>query len=174
MTPTRKQQLFLISGASCVGKSTLCEELFHRETAYIVLESDLIWREVYDTPEDNYRAFRQVWMRICSNVSQIGLPVVLCGCAIPEQFEALPERALFTETHYLAAVCNDAEMRRRICEGRGVTDEKWIRSSLDFNRWLRENAGQTTPKITLLDTTSLTPQQAAVLADRWITERLKP
>ena len=174
MTPTRKQQLFLISGASCVGKSTLCEELFHRETAYIVLESDLIWREVYDTPEDNYRAFRQVWMRICSNVSQIGLPVVLCCCAIPEQFEALPERALFTETHYLAAVCNDAEMRRWICEGRGVTDEKWIRSSLDFNRWLRENAGQTTPKITLLDTTSLTPQQAAVLADRWITERLKP
>lgn len=55
-----------------------------------------------------------------------------------------------------------------------MTDEKWIRSSLDFNRWLRENAGQTNPKITLLDTTSLTPQQAAVLADRWIMERLKP
>lgn len=174
MTPTRKKQLFLISGASCVGKSTLCEELFRKETAYIVLESDLIWREVYDTPEDNYRAFRQVWMRICSNVSQIGLPVVLCGCAIPEQFETLPERSLFTETHYLAAVCSDTEMRRRICEGRGVTDEKWIHSSLDFNRWLRENAGQTNPKITLLDTTSLTPQQAAVLADRWIMERLKP
>lgn len=172
MTPTRKQQLFFISGASCVGKTTLCEELFRRESEYIVLESDLIWRAEYDTPEDNYRAFRQTWMRICSNVSQIGLPVVLCGCVLPEQLEPLPERALFTETHYLAAICSDEEMRRRICEGRKVTEETWIRSSLHFNRWLRENANSTTPPITLLDTTNLTPQQAAAFTDRWIHERL--
>ena len=42
MTPTKKLPLFLVSGASCVGKTSLCEELFRSETDYIVLESDLI------------------------------------------------------------------------------------------------------------------------------------
>ena len=77
MTPTKKLPLFLVSGASCVGKTSLCEELFRSETDYIVLESDLIWRKEFDTPENNYRDFRQTWLRICSNVEQIGLPVVL-------------------------------------------------------------------------------------------------
>ncbi len=36
MNPTKKQQLFIITGASCVGKSTLCEQLFLKEKEYIV------------------------------------------------------------------------------------------------------------------------------------------
>ncbi|MBO5256203.1 MAG: AAA family ATPase, partial [Clostridia bacterium] len=111
MTPTNKQPLFIVTGASGVGKSTTCEELFKNEAGkpYLVLESDLLWDEdLYDTPEDNYRAFRSIWMHICANVSQCGKPVVLCGCALPEQFESLPEREFFTEIHYLAVVCDDA------------------------------------------------------------------
>lgn len=54
MKPTRKLPLFIISGASGVGKSTLSELLFQRERDYIVLESDIIWNEFYNTPEDNY------------------------------------------------------------------------------------------------------------------------
>ena len=173
MTPTKKLPLFLVSGASCVGKTSLCEELFRRETDYIVLESDLIWRKEFDTPENNYRDFRQTWLRICSNVEQIGLPVVLCGCVTPEQLETLPERALFTELHYLAAVCGEEEMHRRICEGRGVTDPAWIESSMHFNRWLRENGAACEPPVALLDTTHLTPSQAAETVDQWIVERLR-
>ena len=173
MTPTKKLPLFLVSGASCVGKTTLCEELFRRERDYLVLESDLIWRREFDTPENQYREFRQTWLRICSNVSQIGLPVVLCGCVTPEQLEPLPERALFTELHYLAAVCEDAEMERRIREGRHVTDVAWVESSMRFNRWLRENGPSCEPAVTLLDTTRLSPAQAAEKAERWIRERLR-
>lgn len=168
MTPTRKQPLFLVSGASCVGKTTLCELLFQQETDYIVLESDLLWEDRYNTPEDNYCAFRRLWMRICANVAQIGKPVVLCGCALPEQFEDQPERALFQEIHYLAAVCDEDALLRRAKEGRGVEEEGWLKSSVDFNRWLKEHASETVPAVTLLDTTHLTPQQAADQADAWI------
>lgn len=35
MTPTRKLPLFLVSGASCVGKSSLCEVLFRREQDFL-------------------------------------------------------------------------------------------------------------------------------------------
>ena len=86
MNPTKKQQLFIITGASCVGKSTLCEQLFLKEKEYIVMESDLLWNKIYNTPNDNYCEYRRLWMKVCSNISQIGKPVVLCGCAVPEQF----------------------------------------------------------------------------------------
>lgn len=167
MTPTRIGPLFIVTGASCAGKSTLCEELFRREKDYIVLESDLLWQDCYNTPEDGYSAYRGLWMRICANVGQSGLPTVLCGCATPEQFESREERKLFTRIHYLAVVCSDEEMERRL-DKRGVTDEGWRESSRQFNRWLVEN----TAGITLLDTTNLTPEQAADMAHQWILEEM--
>lgn len=172
MTPTKKLPLFIITGASCAGKSTLCEVLFQKESGYHVMESDLLWSDRYNTPEDNYREYRRLWMNLCANISQIGMPVVLCGCAVPEQFEALPERELFTSVHYLAVVCGDETLRSRAVSGRGVTDQTWIDSSLSFNRWLIENASVSEPPIRLLDTSSLSPQEAAVIADGWIRDCL--
>ena len=151
-----------------MGKSTLCYELFLREEEYIVMESDLLWDEMYNTPEDDYCGYRRLWMRLCANISQIGKPVVLCGCGIPKQFESRPEREWFQQIHYLAAVCREDVLERRMRDGRGITDEGWIQSSLEFNRWLSQNAAQTSPGITLLDTSELTPQQAARAAHDWI------
>ena len=50
-------------------------------------------------------------------------------------------------------------------EGRGITDQGWIDSSVHFNRWLRENADKTAPKITLLDETERTLEEKM---DRWV------
>ncbi|MCI8350821.1 MAG: AAA family ATPase [Oscillospiraceae bacterium] len=171
MIPTRKGPLFLVTGASCAGKSTLCEVLFQKEKGYVVLESDLLWQERYNTPEDGYAAYRNLWMRICANVGQVGLPVVLCGCALPEQFETREEREFFTQIHYLAVVCSGEELEKRM-DKRGVTDAGWRESSRQFNRWLVENAASCQPGIALLDTTGLTPEEGAEQAHRWIVERL--
>ena len=168
MKPDKKFPLFIVSGASGVGKSTMCEILFKKETDYIVLESDILWQEVCNTPQDNYRNFREVWMTMCANVSQIGMPVVLCGCGIPEQFEICDARKYFTQIHYLAVVCETPILEKRMREGRGIQEEDWIRSSVSFNLWLRENASKTQPQITLLDNTNLTPEEAAEEADKWI------
>ncbi|WP_286082425.1 hypothetical protein [Parablautia intestinalis] len=172
MKPTNKQPLFIITGASCVGKSTLCEQLFLHEKDYIVMESDLLWNDMYNTPEDDYCAYRRLWMRMCANISQIGKPVVLCGCAIPKQFENQPEREMFSDIYYLAAVCRDEVLEDRMRNGRKVNEEGWIKSSLDFNNWLKQNADKTSPRITLLDTTNLSPSQAAGIADSWILEKI--
>ncbi len=172
MTPTIKQPLFVVTGASCVGKTTLCEILFQNERDYVVMEGDLLWCKIYDTTEDGYRDFRRTWMRLSASISQISKPVVLCGCGVPEQFESQPERELFTNIHYLAAVCDEDELIRRMKVGRGVTDEGWIKSSVDFNRWLQENHDKTSPEITLLDTTHLIPTEAAEAAHKWITSKI--
>ena len=175
MTPTNKQPLFIVSGASGVGKSTTCEELFRREAGkpYLVIESDLLWDDdLYNTPEDNYRAFRSIWMQICANISQCGKPVVLCGSGLPEQFEPLPERNFFTEIHYIAIVCAPEALEDRMKNGRGITEEDWLAGSAAFNRWLMANASSTTPPVTLLDITGKTPAEAAESLERWILSHL--
>lgn len=172
MKPTKRQPLFIVTGASCVGKSTICEQLFVNEKDYIVMESDLLWNDIYNTPDDDFCVYRRLWMRICSNISQIGKPVVLCGCAVPKQFENQPERGLFLNIHYLAVVCDNIVLEDRMRNGRKVNDKNWIKSSLDFNDWLKQNADHISPCITLLDTNHISPAEAAKIADAWITEKL--
>ena len=96
--------------------------------------------------------------------------MVLCGCGVPKQFDFLPERELFTQIHYLAVVCRNAALEHRIKKGRGVRDKKWIASSLEFNRWLKENGKAN--GISLLDNTLLTPEEGAAAADKWIRRRM--
>ena len=168
MKPTKKLPLFIISGASGVGKSTLCEILFQNEADYIVLESDILWHDVYNTPDDDYRLYRRTQMRLCANIAQIGMPVVLCGCAVPKQFESLEERKLFTQIYYLAVVCDDSALKDKLYNGRGISDENWLASSFEFNNWLKQNGKIN--GMTLLDNTNLTPQEGAEIVDLWIKE----
>lgn len=168
-----KQPLFIVTGASCVGKSTLCNELFINEKEYIVMEGDLLWNDIYNTPDDDYYEYNRLWLRVCANISQGGKPVVLCGCRVPKQLENLPERKLFTDIHYLAVVCDDAVLEERMRKGRGVHDENWIRSSVDFNKWLKSHSDEAdSSPVTLLDTSEISPAQAARIADNWIMDML--
>jgi adenylate kinase family enzyme len=170
--PTKRLPLFLVSGASCVGKSTACQLLFQREQEYLVLESDLLWEERWNTPENLYAPYRSLWMRLCANIAQGGRPVVLCGCCVPEQLESRPERKLFSSLHYLALVCGEEALRRRVAR-RQVTDPALVQSTLDFNAWLQKNAGTTDPPMGLLDTTSLTPEETAQRIHQWIRETME-
>ena len=72
-------------------------------------------------------------MRLCYNISQIGMPVVLCGCSIPEQFECCDARKYFTHIHYIAVVTREEVLRARMIGGRKIIDENWINSSVQFN-----------------------------------------
>ena len=168
MVPTKRLPLFIVSGASCVGKSTACEILFQRETDYVVMEGDLLWNNVYHTPEDDFRAYRTLQMNLYANIAQAGTPVVSCDCALPKQYESLPERNLFTEIHYIAIVCDDKTMERRMRKGRKVKDKAHLESSLNFTSWLKEYAATTNPPMELLDNSLLTPEETASLLHAWV------
>lgn len=87
MNPAKKLPLFIITGAGGVGISKTVEMRFRNETDYIVMEGDSLWNVVYNTPDDGYRVYHELWLRVYANISQIGKLVFLCGCAIPQQFE---------------------------------------------------------------------------------------
>ena len=168
MKLTKRMPLFIITGASGVGKSTVAEMLFANETKYIVLESDILWNDIYNKPEEDYKEYREIWLNLCSHVSQIGLPVVLCGCATPEQFENCINRKWVSSIHYLAVVSEDSVLEARMRYGRKITDENWVQGSKQFNQWLKGNAKKTTPPITLYDYSTSSASDAAKDIHEWI------
>jgi hypothetical protein len=56
--------LFVLTGASGIGKSTLCLELTAKVSKCVVLESDILWRTEFATPDDNYHDYRNLWLRV--------------------------------------------------------------------------------------------------------------
>jgi len=159
-------RLMLVGGPSGSGKSTIRSALVGT-LEVVMLESDVLWRPEY---EGNHDMFRRVWLRLASDISLSGRPVVLFGAgfAVPHNVEPLPERAAFDRVDYLALVCDDDALRARI-RGREPprrTDDEHLNEQLDFNRWLRANAS--TKSISLIDTTHITIDEAASRVAAWI------
>jgi hypothetical protein len=106
---------------------------------------------------------------------QAGYPVVLCGTAIPEQFETCPERRYFSTLHYLALVCDDHLLQERLQSRpawRHTHATPFLEQMTNFNRWLKEHASTTTPPMTLYDTSDRSLDETTSSVALWIRERL--
>jgi hypothetical protein len=93
---------------------------------------------------------------------------------VPGQLEACPERRLVGEIHYLALVCEDAELEARLRARpawRAWTDEK-VAQMLAFNQWVKDNAATTVPPMRLLDTGGRSLQDSAAMVRAWALEQL--
>ena len=168
----RKLPLYVVTGASGSGKTTVALHLSQTLSSHIVLDQDILWCDAFNDPANSYSTFRNLWLRLIKNINQAGRPVVLFGSTVPDQFEQCVERRYIEIIHYMALVCDDAALEQRLKQRPGWrksgSDEN-IKRMLGFNGWLRANAVSTSPAMTLLDTTSETvPQTAKAIVD-WLT-----
>jgi predicted kinase len=163
--------LFVVTGASATGKSTLALRLAPQLRDAVCFDTDILWRPEYDSPEDGYRAFRDVGLRVAAHIAQAGRPVVLMTGGAPEQFEASSERRYFSEVSYLALVCDDAVLVKRLRARpawRLSATPHVIEQERSFNRWLWENASKTVPPMILLDTSATSEQDAVRRVAAWV------
>ena len=167
--------LFILTGASGVGKTTACLALAAKAKEFVVMESDILWREEFNQPATDYRNYREMWLRVCKNISQAGKPVILCGAGVPAQFEQCIERRYFSNIHYLALVCDDETVASRLRKRpawRGSSSDEYIEEHIKFNRWLIVNAQDTEPPMTLLNTSETTVDESVAAVERWIHSHL--
>jgi hypothetical protein len=168
--------LLVVAGASGAGKSTVCNMLVGRIRRVVVLDADTLWRAEFNSPTDNYRAFFEVWLRMCKNISQSGRPVVLFGAGfgVPQNIEPCVERRYFSSVEYLALVCSDTSLAERLERRpvwRGSRGAAQIEEQKRFNRWFK-NYGVSKPAVALLDTTDVEATETAEQVRRWIDEML--
>jgi hypothetical protein len=173
--PFFRLPLFILTGASGVGKTAVCLRLPAVLPECVTLESDILWRKEFDEPATSFRAYRDLWLRVAKNVGQSGRPVVLGGTALPEQFETCPERRYFAAIHYLALICDDAVLADRLHarpNWRASGSAEFIDRMIQLNRWLVDNASRTDPPMTLLDTTGSTVEDSVGQVAAWVRAKL--
>jgi hypothetical protein len=125
--------------------------------------------------EENYSTFRNVWLRIAKNIGQSGRPVVLCGTALPDQFEECPERRYFSTLYYLTLICDDNLLVERLQhrpEWRQTHTPELLEDMVQFNGWLKANAHLTRPPMALCDTSHQNIDETVAFMANWIRQRL--
>jgi hypothetical protein len=167
--------LVIIAGASGTGKTTVCQNLLGRITKAVLLDSDILWRSEFNTPETNYRDFFETWLRVCKNIAQSGRPVVLfgAGAGVPENIENCVERRYFSKIHYLALICEDDKLSERLQQRpawRGTREPSYIQAQIQFNNWFKSYVSQ--PVIKLLDTTKTSIEETTEKVESWINESI--
>lgn len=169
--PFLRPPLLIVSGASGTGKSTLALALLGTLPQVVILDSDILWRPEFNTPEDNYRAFFETWLRMAKNIAQSGRPVLLfgAGMGVPTNIEPCVERRYFSTVAYLALVCDDAVLTERLRARpawRQSSHSAFLEEQRRFNRWFLTVAG--TPPITLVDTTHAAVPDTARRVTAWV------
>ena len=72
----------------------------------------------------------------------------------------------------LALTAGEAELRRRMTEGRGIADLEWIQGSVDYDRYFSEHDNIEGVYYDTLDVSKLTVQEAARELERWALGKL--
>ena len=177
--PFLRLPLLLIGGASATGKSAILQELTGRFTAAVLLESDLLWLKEFEDPAGGYRRFSETWLRMAKNINQSGRPTVLfgAGLTVPENIEQCVERRYFSQAHYLALVCEEEVLRRRLLARpawRKSNEPEQLKAQMDFNRWLQTEGPNQTPQVTIVDTTGANVADSANAVREWMERALAP
>jgi gluconate kinase len=117
--------LFVVTGASGTGKTTIVEPLRRRLPDCEVFETDLILHVAalgWDT-------WRSTWLQLAHAIALNGRASVLCGSLLPEHLEGLSARRLVGPIHFCNLDCPDqvlADRLRARPSWRGWTEERIV------------------------------------------------
>jgi len=169
--------LFIVSGASGAGKSTVCHHLLGKVTEVVLLDSDILWQPEFESPGAATPNFFETWLRVAKSIGQSGRPVVLfgSGVGVPDNIEPSIERRYFADVHYLALVCSDDALAGRLRdrpEWRQTYTPAYVSRQIAFNQWFKGRTRDLTPAVELLDTTSSSISSTAEVVTAWIRAKL--
>lgn len=179
--PYDSEPLLVVTGSSCVGKTTTYREVQGTVDA-VTFESDLFWMEPRgevstawrEVPDESRYAF--VFL-LCADVAQSGRPVVLFGSGVgdPDRTPAGPERDYFSRVEHIALTCDPDVLAERIRSRPGFdqAETPWadVDRQLAANERFRE-AAAVRDDYDAVDTTDSTPAETAAAVRDWIERRL--
>lgn len=151
--------LFVVTGASGTGKSTITGALRSLLPRCLVVEGDVILH-VAALGWDN---FRNTWLQLAHAAALGGQVTVLTGSITPDDLERLPGRKLIGPIHTALLDCPDdvlADRLRARPAWRGA--HGMITQNQQFAAWLRSRI---TPSF---DTSAASPTEVAEQVAAWV------
>lgn len=160
--------LFILTGCSGVGKTTTAIEIMRRKVDFVVLDADIFTCFVNWNDEESCNDGVETIVNISKDIMQSGRPVLWTKAGCLGRFPKAYNSRYFSEINCLALVCDEEALRKRMQEGRGITDENWINSSCDYNRYFMEHDSIGDTKFETFDITDKEPGDVANYVVEWI------
>ncbi len=160
--------LLILTGCSGIGKTTTARRLMERQKDFVVLDGDLLFTD----NEGEYMDWVERIEGLTRDIMQCGKPVLWTMAGNLDKLKKAWNQRFFPEIYCLALVCGEEELRRRITEGRGISDAGWISNSVQYNRYFLEHDRLDDIAFERLDITVLDPGQAAERVELWIRSKL--
>jgi gluconate kinase len=154
------QPLFVVTGASGTGKSTIAEPLRRRLPGCEVMETDVILH----VAALGWDSWRNTWLQLAHAIGLNGRATLLCGALTPEQLEGLPGRCLVGPIHCCALDCPNEVLAGRLRARpawRGWTEQR-IADQQRFAATLRQQVRPT------FDTSVLDADAVADRVAAWV------
>lgn len=167
--PFRKLPLFLLSGCSGVGKTTTAQAIMQRAVDFVTLDADMF----HDMLPTETEKIEQM-LSLSRNIAQSGRPVLWTKAGGLDYFGSTYNRQFFTDIHCLALVCEETELRRRMTEGRHITDQAWLDSSAEYNRYFMTHDHLADMPFETLEITGQAPEEVAARVIDWVHTRWRP
>lgn len=164
----KRLPLFILTGCSGVGKTTTGQALLQRQTDFIVLDADLFYNLMpHESDEDYLKQVEQI-ESLSRNLMQSGKPTLwtMAGCL--DKLHQTYNCRFFSGIYCLALTCEENALRKRMTEGRGITDEEWLRSSADYNRYLQTHDTLGETKFDTFDITDKSVSEVAEYVEAWV------
>lgn len=166
--PYRQGPLLLLTGCSGVGKTTTAIRLFGMTKDFAVLDADMFY-----IPDDSQlSSMLEKIENLSAAFNQQGTAILWTMAGGLELIKDTYHRQFFSCVKCLALTCEPDELRRRMTEGRGITDERWLNGSREYNAYFRTHDALGDVRFDKLDITRLTPAEAAEQVLAWMNRQL--
>ena len=167
--PYRQGRLYLLTGCSGVGKTTTAIALMQMQKDFAVLDADMFY-----IPDDSelINGMQEKVANLSAALNQQGHALLWCMAGGLDCIKATYHRQFFSGVKCLALTCEPEELRRRMTEGRGITDEGWLNGSRDYNAYFRTHDALGDVHFDTLDITRLTPEEAARKVLDWMAKQM--
>lgn len=154
--------LFVVTGASGVGKTTVVDALRIRLSAECeVFDTDL----TLHVAALGWDVWRNTWLQLASAVAANGRPSVFCGSFAPDVFDSLPARYLVGPIHFCLLDCSTDVLGERLRARpawRGSGTEEFV---AEHQRWAEQLRQKVSP---CFDTGMLTVDETADGISGWV------
>ena len=168
----RRLPIFILSGCSGVGKTTTGQELLRRQTDFIVLDADIFYNIMPHETVEDYMAQTEQMLSLSRNLMQSGKPILWtrAGCLdlLPHAYNS----RFFSAIHCLALTCEESALRKRMREGRGITDKGRLNSSAEYNRYFETHDRIGEQAFETLDITHLSVSEVADRVEAWVRAKM--